>query len=166
MSASSDMLWQTSRQSDFTEGRGSMIPTGEFYLTEQDAWDAVNDLGGVQGSHPTRFMGGRTPAGNWQEYKAAGGHPDWDVIPVPRINPMFERAAVKLGLDAGSHRKSVESAFAVADRLNAAGFAGRANGIISAATFLSRTVDGAAQIDAAAASLAALLEAAAPLLAS
>lgn len=59
------IVWRTYRESDMTEGRGSMVVFGPVYTTEQAAWDAVNDLGGVMGRHPKT---GCFPAGECQEY--------------------------------------------------------------------------------------------------
>lgn len=79
-------MWLVYRESDMTEGRGSMVALMELGLfqTEQAAWDAINEAGGVMGRHPRNFdWGPWAGAGNWQQYKEKNGHfAEYDVRPV------------------------------------------------------------------------------------
>lgn len=71
-------VYLTYRQTDMTEGRGHMEQFGPAYTTEQAAWDAVNELGGVMGRFPGSMTKGE--AYTWQEYKAMMNHSsDYDV---------------------------------------------------------------------------------------
>ena len=79
-------VWLIKRQSDFTEGRGHLeiVPNLGAWLSEQEAWDSINNFGGVQGTHPSKFdFGLWKDIDNWQQFKEKHGWPgDYDVIPV------------------------------------------------------------------------------------
>lgn len=89
-----EIIWQIVAQSDLCEGRGPMRPTGEYALTEQEAWDMVGNRPGVQGCRANTARWGKfvgNPAKDWQDWKRiAGFGGDYDVLPVPRINPTWE----------------------------------------------------------------------------
>lgn len=92
------IMWQVWAQSDMTEGRGGMTPmAGHVFAYKQDAWDSINDKGGVMGRRPgvnCYPMDKLKDAGvtRWQEYEAVVGFVgDYDVRPVevaqPRATP-------------------------------------------------------------------------------
>lgn len=81
------------RQPDLTEGRAGHTPDPDLWASEQDAWDQINHLRGVQGAHPStgQLRAQRdldaspelVAADTWQAYVAAGGDsPDYTVRPV------------------------------------------------------------------------------------
>jgi hypothetical protein len=67
-------VYQILRQEDTTEGRGPMRPDPDVWANEQDAWDQINDLHGVQGRRPPNCW--PVPEckehgiDNWQKYRA------------------------------------------------------------------------------------------------
>jgi hypothetical protein len=83
-----ETVWVVWKQSDLTEGRGPMVQQGGYFLTEQEAWDSINERGGVQGSHCRNFTWGKDlPDGGrpqtWQQFKIANGYGgDYDVRPI------------------------------------------------------------------------------------
>lgn len=83
------IMWQVWAQDDMTEGRGGMTPMADkVFATEQEAWDSINDHGGVMGRRPGVNcwpMDKLKAAGvtRWQDYeRAVGMVGDYDVRPV------------------------------------------------------------------------------------
>lgn len=82
-------MWQVYAQADMTEGRGPMTPmAGHVFPTKQEAWDSINDFGGVMGRKPgvNCYPMDRLKAAGvtrWQDYEATVGFAgDYDVRPV------------------------------------------------------------------------------------
>jgi hypothetical protein len=75
--------WVVYRNADFTEGRGPMVPTGETFATEDAAWEAVGNRGGVQGCTADGARWGpfvKQRATDWRDWKRIAGFPgDYDV---------------------------------------------------------------------------------------
>lgn len=83
------IMWQVWAQSDMTEGRGPMTPIADkVFRTEQEAWDSINDAGGVMGRRPgvnCYPMDKLKAAGvtRWQDYERTVGFVgDYEVRPV------------------------------------------------------------------------------------
>lgn len=75
------------RQTDLTEGRGAVRMDPVLYEDEQQAWDQINHLHGVQGSKPPNcyprdklIAGGAT---TWQDFRRIVGYGgDYYVAPL------------------------------------------------------------------------------------
>lgn len=84
----SNAVWQVFQQGDMTEGRGGMVVRGDkVYRTEQEAWDSINERGGVMGRKPPTCWPAdqlrRNNVTTWQGYKKVVGHAgDYDVRPL------------------------------------------------------------------------------------
>lgn len=72
------------RPTDFSEGR-SFARDVTLWVNEQDAWDQVNHLPGVQGAHPSKWGRREGRFDTWQAAKAAGAWTDYSVSPVHAI---------------------------------------------------------------------------------
>jgi len=66
-----EAVYLITRFTDFTEGR-SFVTDSTLFASEQDAWDQVNDLPGVQGSHPSTWSRAEGKFPTWQAFAAAG----------------------------------------------------------------------------------------------
>ena len=72
------------RPTDFSEGR-SFARDFDLWVDEQDAWDSVNHLPGVQGSHPSTWSRREGRFDTWQAANAAKATTDYKVSPVYAI---------------------------------------------------------------------------------
>lgn len=101
----STQVWLTFRQQDMTEGRGPLVQFGPAYASEQEAWDAVNNLGGVMGRRPGKNcypMDKLEGVHTWQEAKERLGGAsllDYDVRPTSTTTAMTDAEAERIADD-------------------------------------------------------------------
>jgi hypothetical protein len=85
MSDTAEITWRVYKQSDMTEGRGYMQPTDELYDSEDMAWAAIGNRGGIQGrtvGRNTYDMDKLKGHNSWREFKEVMGYEgDWAVRP-------------------------------------------------------------------------------------
>ena len=86
-------IWGVFYNVDQTEGRGPVVLDDKLglFVNEQEAWDAVNDKGGVMGRHPRNWPDDGPK--NWQEYKAKHGYADYDVRPLKLNDDIYSVAS-------------------------------------------------------------------------
>lgn len=89
-------VYKIYRPTDFSEGR-SRAADVDVWESKQDAWDEVNELRGVQGSHPSKWGRACGRFDTWQAYnEATGEHGDYMVTEV-KLHPASDKTTTDAG---------------------------------------------------------------------